>query len=77
MTFTDDDLKRLKERTELIGPEVAMSLWPHEMLALLARLLNAENAILHHGHGDCECVQRWKRSCGKKLDKSGIECQDK
>lgn len=48
--FTDDDMKRLKERAELLGDEVAMSfmtskktsLWPHEMLALLARLEAAE-----------------------------------
>jgi hypothetical protein len=78
VTFTDDDLKRFKIALEDWSMEGTAARATFENLGkrLLARLLNAENAILHHAHGDCECVQRWKISCGKKLDKSGIECRD-
>lgn len=60
MTFTDDDLKRLKEN----GPEWELSY--EKLAALLARLEAAEDALAHsHGLGSTWCCEK-----AKELDKS-------
>lgn len=63
MSFSDDDLKRLKE-------------WAYtknegEILCLLARLEAAENCIYHllnprtKEKTDCTCIADWRKAAGK------------
>lgn len=73
MTFTDEDLKRLKERCEsddLIG------IFDYELPALLARLEAAEKIVifdcLHDPKAKCGCtkelnqlIQAWRKAAGK------------
>jgi hypothetical protein len=77
MTFTDDDLKRLKDDMEL---GVTTLLFPEIAKALLARLEASERVclgavsqrIVHTPH-ECydgnpirvEIVEAWRKACGK------------
>lgn len=69
LRFTDEDLKRFKE--DLGGLSDGQSFdsegfySKETMQALIARLQLAEDAILHHANGNCECNKKWRESCGK------------
>jgi hypothetical protein len=76
MTFTDDDLKRLKERPwcahEKHAPRdcgVLASILESDLPALLARLEESEHfvtkAVDSYPHlKDSDVYQRWMKSCG-------------
>lgn len=78
MSFTDEDLKQLKEQTE----EAVEKSWnyPHwsKIQALLARLEASEQVVKralqykHHFHGNCLCdnckpVTAWRKVRGNGL----------
>lgn len=76
MTFTDDDLKRLK--VSLSGELPEFSTWAKSDLevlrALLARLEAAEALVqcggMFHNSGydgrhECKAYEAWRRACGK------------
>lgn len=69
MTFTDDELKRLK--ADLLNPEASVILNGDDISAILARLEAAEKCVQEHfGHGvlDCEpnCTvyEAWRKAKG-------------
>ncbi len=72
MSFTDDDLKRLKEEC------VQGNVWDTDILALIARLEKAEACIpvlisahkqicdeLGEQYEDCEQIIKWRESKGE------------
>jgi len=71
MTFTDDDLKRLKEDLKQYSPHVPLSTANGH--ALVARLKAAEKVIGtqadHICHGEdcsgCEAWESWRKAAGK------------
>jgi hypothetical protein len=64
MTFTDDDLRRLKVMT-IEQPEV-VDLWSLKLEALLARLEAAEAVIAQHDLYETEAeMEAWRKAAGK------------
>jgi hypothetical protein len=68
MTFTDDDLKRLKDLLRDKGDLSTFFDTYEDMEALLARLELAECIVEHciknHDDGDDELEEQWRKSCG-------------
>jgi hypothetical protein len=72
MIFTDDDLKRLKEKLEIYGE---VPLYTTQGKALLARLEAAEACMEFVGHDNCDykdverVLKTWRKSAGKEQGK--------
>lgn len=69
MSFTDDDLKRLKEGIRTGNFDFTEALLPGQMQALLARLEAAENWALALLGTDITKARQdeeaWRKACGK------------
>lgn len=72
MTFTDDDLKRLKEDCERNIKAIPLRRWSYQadsILALLARLEAAEFALHYYltetSIKEPERVKAWRKAAGK------------
>ena len=70
MTFTDEDLKRLKEDLKKRTGENVLCryLTYDDVDALLLRLEAAENCITKHVVDewiDCGCMKEWRKAAGK------------
>ena len=65
MTFTDDDLKRLKEDVNEEGSSYRIP--TEDLFALLARLEAAERVILEtdERHLPLDAWQAWRKAAGK------------
>ena len=74
MPFDDNDLKRLKMTLRCSDALTSAPIYDgnnnHELKALLARLLDAENVIMVHGEDGCTACQKWRLSCGLPKNKS-------
>jgi hypothetical protein len=69
MTFTDDDLKRLKEQRVIVHEGIHVAVKKVELQALLARLEAAERVIAKHFElmniSTFEELQAWRKAAGK------------
>ena len=72
MSFSDEDLKHLKESIAVARASDGNLVFPDmkDMDRLLARLLDAENVIMVHGEDGCTACQKWRLSCGLPKNKS-------
>lgn len=68
MTFSDDDLKRLKLDIEIRNRRIFDGWTFKHVLALIARL-EASERLINHGICDCseanELKETWRRAAGK------------
>ena len=75
MKFTDDDLKRLKDKTS--GPIDIIGLWYSDLEALLLRLEKAERCVrlgIDEQYGSktwFDAQDDWRKSCGR-FNQSGV-----
>jgi len=66
MTFTDDDLRILKDWAEKVDDLPLDALPKQKTLALLSRLEAAENAIFWGNSLDRgKQIEAWRKACGK------------